>query len=98
MRALVISAVSLGLSLSILAAPAPVQRSRGWTMFGGNSSRNAVSHEKNPPLHWEVEGKERKNIKWEADLGNKNCAAPVVSGGLIWVGTNNDRPRDPAVK
>ena len=68
-------------------------------MFGRDGTRNAVSDELNPPLRWRVEGMERLNVKWEAELGNcRNCSTPVVAGGLVWVGTNNNRPRDPEAK
>ena len=68
-------------------------------MFGRDGTRNAVSQERDPPLRWRVEGKARLNIKWEADLGNsQNCSTPVVAGGLVWIGTNNARPRDATVK
>ena len=33
-----------------------------------------------------------------ADLGTRSRSSPVVSRGLVWVGTNNGRPRDPNVK
>lgn len=38
-----------------------------------------------------------RNIKWVADLGNEAYAGPVVAGGRVFAGTNNERPRDPGV-
>jgi RNA polymerase sigma factor (sigma-70 family) len=66
-----------------------------WPMWGRDATRNMVSAEKNPPAAWNVAT--GKNIKWTAQLGSRSLGNPVVAGGLIWVGTNNQNPRDPAV-
>jgi outer membrane protein assembly factor BamB len=70
-----------------------------WPMFGGSPARNMV----NPfggrvPTTWSVEENKFKNVKLVIDLGTKAHGGPVVSGGLIFVGTNNGNPRNPAVK
>lgn len=36
-------------------------------------------------------------VRWTAKLGGQTCGSPVVSGGKIFVGTNNDEPRDPRI-
>ena len=91
-------ALFLGLGIALQSgnsAPLP-RRVVDWPMFGRDGTRNAVSDERNPPLRWQVDGKARLNIKWAADLGTcPNCSTPVVAGGLVWVGTNNKRPRIP---
>ena len=46
------------------------------------------------PTEWDVEG-EDKNIKWSADLGSAAYGGPVIAGGKVFVGTNNETPRDP---
>jgi outer membrane protein assembly factor BamB len=76
-----------------------------WPMLGRDSSRVAVSREKNPPTRWQVEKRENGflvqpgwNVRWEAALGTGNFAPPIVAGGLVWVGTNNAQPRDPKVQ
>ncbi len=61
-------------------------------MFGRDKTRNAVSPEKNPPLEWDI--KTGRNIKWKARLGSYNFGSPVVASGLVWIGTNNESPRD----
>lgn len=66
-----------------------------WPMFGRDKTRNSVSPEKNPPVDWDV--KTGRNIKWKAELGTQSHGLVAVSGGLVWVGTNNLNPRDPAV-
>jgi outer membrane protein assembly factor BamB len=56
----------------------------------------------NPPLWWQFafdrEELQEKNIHWKAALGYSTRCDPVVAEGLIWVGTNNRQPRDPADK
>ena len=36
-----------------------------------------------------------KNIKWSVELGTQSFATPIVSGGRVIIGTNNENPRDP---
>jgi outer membrane protein assembly factor BamB len=36
-----------------------------------------------------------KNVKWIVPLGSQSWATPVVAQGHIFIGTNNDLPRDP---
>jgi outer membrane protein assembly factor BamB len=81
-------------------------RAEDWPMWGRDQTRNMVSPEKNPPTDWQVEVKDRegkivkpaRNIKWSAELGSRSMGAPVVSNGMVWVGTNNYTPRDPKAK
>ena len=35
------------------------------------------------------------HVKWVARLGNQSYGSPIVAGGRVFVGTNNDVPRDP---
>ena len=42
---------------------------------------------------WDV--KTGKNIKWVASLGSQSYGNPVVAGGVVLVGTNNEALRDP---
>src|SRR5580765_7221503 len=88
------------LCLSLLLAGCSSQAfAADWPMLGRTSSRNAVSPEKDPPLFWQCATRDAngqllhpaKNIKWTAPLGTFTVGEPVVSDGLIWVGTNNDR-------
>jgi outer membrane protein assembly factor BamB len=36
-----------------------------------------------------------KGVKWRAALGTQSYATPVVAGGRVYIGTNNEAPRDP---
>ena len=67
--------------------------SGSWPMWGGTPDRNLVSNMKNAPTEWDV--KTKKNIKWVADLGSQSYGNPVVAGGMVFVGTNNELLRDP---
>ena len=39
-----------------------------------------------------------KNVKWIAKLGSQSYGNPTVADGRVYVGTNNDCPRDPRFK
>lgn len=76
-----------------------VQAASTAVMFGGTPSRNLVNTvEKNMPIEWEVKKGKQKNVKWLATLGKTTYGGPLVAGGKVYVGTNNDNPRDPKVK
>src|SRR5262245_20416322 len=70
---------------------------RAHSMFGGGLQRNMVNTvEKNVPTEWDPSS--GKNIKWIAKLGSKAYGGPIIAGGKIVIGTNNDNPRDPKIK
>ena len=86
------------LLLSTLALAAPGTRAGGpgtgdWPMWGGTPDRNMVSDAKGLPTEWDV--KTKKNVKWVTTLGSVSYGNPVVAGGMVFVGTNNDGLRDP---
>jgi outer membrane protein assembly factor BamB len=64
-----------------------------WPMWGGTADRNMVSSAKGLPTQWDV--KTKQNIRWVADLGSQSSGNPVVAGGMVFVGTNNELLRDP---
>ncbi len=73
--------------------------SRDWPLYGGSVQRNLVNlNEKGLPTSWSVKEGAEKNVKWSIPLGSKAYGGPIVAGGKIWIGTNNDVPRDPEVK
>jgi outer membrane protein assembly factor BamB len=76
---------------SSLAASDPA--SGDWPMWGGTPDRNMVSSMKGLPVEWDV--KSKKNVKWVAELGSQSYGNPVVAGGMVFVGTNNELVRDP---
>src|SRR5580698_1037268 len=61
--------------------------------WGQAWSRNMVSEEKGLPVSFDV--KTGRNVKWSAHLGTESYATPIVAGGRVYIGTNNEDPRDP---
>ena len=61
--------------------------------WGRAWSRNMVSDERGLPDTFDPDA--GTNVKWVADLGTQSYATPVVAGGRVLIGTNNDVPRDP---
>ena len=66
-----------------------------WPMWGGTPDRNMVSSMKGLPIDWDV--KTKKNVRWVAQLGSQTYGNAVVSGGIVFVGTNNEGLRDPKI-
>jgi outer membrane protein assembly factor BamB/precorrin-6B methylase 2 len=87
----------------VISTGSPRVSGADWPMYGRDATRNAVSPERNPPIEWDVGGAPSekdpappKNIKWRAELGSVSFGSPVIANGLIWICSNNERPRDPA--
>jgi len=69
-----------------------------YPLLGGTPFRNMTAPSaKGLPETWSIKKNARKNILWSAELGTTTYGAVVVSGGRIFIGTNNERPRDPAI-
>jgi outer membrane protein assembly factor BamB len=89
----------LGLSLALITlvgSPRLTASDPGtgdWPMWGGTPDRNMVSSMKGLPTEWDVQTK--KNVKWVARLGSQAYGNPVVADGKVFIGTNNEKPRDP---
>jgi outer membrane protein assembly factor BamB len=64
-----------------------------WPMWGGTPDRNMVSDMKGLPTSWDLATK--KNVKWIASLGSQTYGNPVVAGGMVFAGTNNEGLRNP---
>lgn len=63
------------------------------------SRNNANTVEKGILSDFSVKKGAEKGIKWSTPLGVQFAyGGPVVAGGKVFVGTNNERPRDPTVK
>ncbi|HEV8603803.1 MAG TPA: PQQ-binding-like beta-propeller repeat protein, partial [Tepidisphaeraceae bacterium] len=89
------------LSLSVPALAAD------WPQWGRDNSRNMVSPETALPEIWDpgkpnpegpLDLSQTKNVKWAARLGSYTYGNPVVAAGRVFVGTNNEPPRDPRFK
>ena len=64
-----------------------------WPMWGGTPDRNMVSPMTGIPVSWDI--KTKKNVKWMAELGSQSYGNPVVAGGQVYAGTNNELVRNP---
>lgn len=86
----------------VLVAPIPAKAlADDWPALGRDRTRNSVSRERKATLDWQVLGgevrageedpgkraQENRNIRWTADLQARSFGSPVVSQGLVWIGT-----------
>src|ERR1043165_2410037 len=92
----------LALISLFLTAPSLTRRAQAadpgtgdWPMWGGTPDRNMISNMKGLPTFWDL--KTKKNIKWIAQLGSQAYGNAVVSGGMVFVGTDNEGLRDPKI-
>lgn len=97
------------IALATLVAAVPIAGwASDWPMWGHGPSRNMVSDEKGlvetfDPGKYKQNSEEidmatTKNVKWVAKLGSQAYGNPVVAGGKVFIGTNNETPRDPKYK
>ncbi|MSU32429.1 MAG: pyrrolo-quinoline quinone [Pedosphaera sp.] len=92
-------------STAIALATALVVHAEDWPQWGGNDAgRNMYSSAKGLLDRFEpgklksgteeIDLATTKNVKWAVKLGSQSYGNPVVAGGRIFVGTNNESPRD----
>ena len=65
-------------------------------LFGEFPTRNSISAEKGLPTTWDAE--KGTNILWSQPAGSQSYAGPVVAGGRVFIGTNNEGNRNPKIK
>src|SRR3954451_22757607 len=92
LSAISIVALVSGVYFLLPTAKAADPGSGDWPMWGGTPDRNMVSNMKGLPTSWDVNKK--TNVKWVTTLGSQSYGNPVVAGGQVYVGTNNEAPRD----
>ena len=89
--------LALALVIAVAALQHPIIASDpgtgNWPMWGGTPDRNMVSNMKGLPTDWDI--KTKKNVKWVVEIGSQSYGNPVVAGGMVFVGTNNEALRDP---
>ncbi len=106
-----VAVAGLGLAIALSAAGAPSAKpqpakadpSLEHTMFGGSPDRNFVNLtgkfgavQLMPVKEEEKVVKEADAaVKWQQQLGSRAYGGPVVAGGKVYVGTNNEHPRNP---
>ena len=90
----------LGLGLTL-----PMSYAEDWPSWGGNDpGRNMYSPARGLPSQFdpgkakpgseEIDLKSTRNVKWVAKLGSQAYGNAVVAGGKVFIGTNNENPRD----
>jgi len=70
------------------------------TMFGGTSDRNMVNSADKGlkfPTEFHIDDPAwvKEWLLWRSELGSRAYGGPIIAGGKVFVGTNNDRPRNP---
>jgi outer membrane protein assembly factor BamB len=88
--------VAAGLS----AVPLVPAAAADWPQWGGGPYRNLVSRELGLPASFHPGRKKRdrmgfdpattKNVRWMVRLGSENYSCPVVAGGRVYIGTNDE--------
>ena len=86
----------LGLAAVLATAGALPAWADDQPQWGRRHSRNMVSEEKGLPESFDP--KTGANVKWSVRLGSETHSSPVIAGGKVFIGTNNNRPRDPRHK
>ena len=82
--------------------------SEDWPQWGRDPSRNMRSNDTGVVVTFDpgkfIRGSEdidlgtTTHIKWVTKLGSQAYGNPTVANGRVYVGTNNDTPRDPKFK
>lgn len=95
------------LLISSLCAAWSVQAA-DWPTWGRTAERNMVGEASGIPTEIEsgdylpkseeINMETTKGVKWVAKLGSQTYGTPVVSGGKVYVGTNNESPRNETQK
>ena len=70
---------------------------KDWPMYGGHLQRNFANKlADGVPESWDIS--DGTNVAYSVRLGSRAYGGPVMSGGRILIGTNNEFPRDPSIK
>lgn len=63
------------------------------SMWGFTPSRNVSVEGSGIPAEWNP--KTGENIKWSVELGSQTYGGPIIHGGKVFVGTNNQSGKNP---
>ncbi len=92
--ALTAAAVFAALTPTARLTARPPPPATTWPMFGGSPTRNMANLNDHGIPDIPDPGK-GTNLLWTAALGSRTYTQPVVAGGRVYVGTNNEQPRNP---
>jgi outer membrane protein assembly factor BamB len=94
----------------VLAGLALAAEAQDWPQWGGAPARNMYAAAQGLPDHFtkpnaggiqskpgteEIDRASVENLKWVAKLGSQSYGNATVAGGRVFIGTNNEQPRDP---
>jgi outer membrane protein assembly factor BamB len=90
---------------TLLALATTIAAAADWPQWGGTDQRNMYSPTKGLPAQFgkiefksgtdEIDRAGIKNLKWVSKLGSQSYGNVTVAGGRVFIGTNNENPRDP---
>lgn len=93
------------LGLCVLALTTLSASAADWPEWGGRPMRNMYSPQKGLPAEFgkiefkpgteDINTNGIKNLKWVAKIGSQSYGNVTVAGGKVFIGTNNEPPRDP---
>ena len=97
------TAALLIIILLLILIPSSLSMAADWPQWGGTDHRNMYSPAKGLPAHFgkfdlkgdEIDRTGVKNLKWVSKLGSQSYGNVTIAGGKVFVGTNNENPRDP---
>jgi outer membrane protein assembly factor BamB len=78
-----------------------------WPQWGGRKEVNFVSGETGLPTEFsralpvgagQTNAEPARNVKWSVPLGTQTYSTPAVAGGRIYLGTNDERMKDPRLE
>ena len=85
-----------GTCIALLTAVAVPVAAQEVAMFGNTPDRNMVSEETGIVSEWDVTT--GQNVLWSQPVGSQAYGGPAVANGRVYVGTNNEGRRDPAIE
>src|ERR1039458_4393049 len=98
------------LLLCAFALMAVCAHAQDWPQWGGTPARNMYCPATNLPDHFtkgksgdikfkgaseEIDRSNLETLKWAAKLGSQSYGNVTVARGRVFIGTNNENPRDP---
>ncbi|MFM7606047.1 MAG: pyrrolo-quinoline quinone, partial [Prosthecobacter sp.] len=96
------SSLLLAVCLFSMLSHLPAADSPRW---GRDNARNMVSDEKGLPSAFnpgkkkagsdEIDPATVTNLAWAAKIGSQCYGTPMIAGGTVYIGTNNESPRNP---
>jgi four helix bundle protein len=98
-----VTAIRLSILIIFLILISPAMAA-DWPQWGGQPVRNMYSPQRGLPNAFgkiefkpgtdEISTNAVKNLKWIAKLGSQSYGNVTVAGGKVFIGTNNEPPRD----